>query len=207
MKKTKAIIFDFDGVIADTFEFHREHFKKYLNVSLSREEYRNLHKGNVFKGNGLNENEKVISENLVEYFKMIEKDHHKVQVFEGMSDLLKKMSKDHSLFIITSSSDVNVNSFLKKENIFDCFAEILGVEFDKSKIVKFNYILDNYNLKKEDVLFVTDTLGDVLEANKVGLRSIAVTWGFHDRETLAEGAPFAFVDGAEEVLGLVEDSA
>ena len=204
MKKTKAIIFDFDGVIADTFEFHREHFKKYLDVSISKEEYQNLHKGNVFNGNGLNETEKKISENLVEYFKKIENDHHKVQPFEGMNDLLKKLSEEYSLFIITSSSIVNINSFLEKEGVIDCFTEVLGVEFDKSKIVKFNHILDNYNFNKEDVLFVTDTLGDVLEANKVGLRSIAVTWGFHDREILEEAKPFAYADSAEEVLEIVE---
>ncbi|MCK4635608.1 MAG: HAD family hydrolase [Candidatus Moranbacteria bacterium] len=205
-KKTKAVIFDFDGVIADTFEFHRKHFKKYLNLSLSKKEYQNLHKGNVFDGKDLNDKEKIISENLVKYFKFIEKDHHNVKSFKRINALLKMLNEKYNLFIITSSSKVNIINFLKRENVFDCFTEILGVEFDKSKVVKFNYILEKYKLEKDDVLFVTDTSGDVFEANKVGVKSIAVTWGFHDREILAESEPFAYADDVEKVLEIVESN-
>ena len=31
------------------------------------------------------------------------------------------------------------------------------------------------------MIFVTDTLGDVLEAKTAGINTIAVTWGAHDR--------------------------
>lgn len=201
MKKTKAVIFDFDGVIADTMKFHQEHLKKYLDISISKKEYQDWQRGNVYDGEN-----KVSGKKLIEYFKMIEKDHYEVKPFDGVVDLLKKLSENYSFFIITSSSDVNIINFLKKESVFDCFTEILGVEFDKSKIVKFNYILDKYNLKKDNVLFVTDTLGDVLEANKVGLRSVAVTWGFHDREILEEAEPFAYADDVEELFEIISSN-
>ncbi len=195
----KAVIFDFDGVIADTFEFHREHFKEYLDVSLSKKEYQDWQRGNVYDGKG-----KVSSEDLIRYFKMIVEDHKNVKIFQGMSELIKKLKDDYDLFIVTSSSDINTINWLKKENIFDCFMEILGVEFDRSKVVKLNHILEKYELEKDDVLFVTDTSGDVFEANKVGVKSIAVTWGFHDREILAESEPFAYVDNVEELGRKVE---
>ncbi len=199
MKKNKAVIFDFDGVIADTFEFHRKYLKKYLGISISKKEYQDWQRGNVYDGKG-----KISSEDLIRYFKMIEEDHHEVKIFDGMNDLLKKLNEDYNLFIITSSSNINTINWLKKENIYDCFTEILGVEFDKSKVVKFNHILEKYKLEKDDVLFVTDTSGDVFEANKVGFKSIAVTWGFHDREILAESEPFAYADDVEELSCKIE---
>lgn len=204
MIKTKAVIFDFDGVIADTMKFHQKHFKKYLGINLTKKEYQDWQRVNVFDTENFDAKKKEVSQKLVAYFKMIEKDHAEVKPFDGIVDLLKKLKENYKLFIVTSSSDVNIINFLKKEDIFDCFTEILGVEFDKSKIVKFNHILDKYNLKKDDVLFVTDTSGDVLEANKVCLRSVAVTWGFHDRKILEEAKPFAFVNDVKELLKIMK---
>lgn len=199
MAKNKAIIFDFDGVIADTLKFHQEHLKKYLNISISKKEYQDWQRGNVY-----DKNNKITNQKLIDYFKMIEKDHNKVKSFAGINKVLKELSKSYNLFIITSSSDLNIINLLKREGTFNCFKEILGVEFNKSKIVKFNYIIDKYSLEKDDILFVTDTSGDVFEANKVGLRSIGVTWGFHDRNILAEAEPFAYAGKPEDILEIVE---
>lgn len=202
-QKNKAIIFDFDGVIADTFQFHREHLKKYLGVSFSVKEYQDWQRGNVFNLDNVDEKKKLVSEKLVEYFKLIEKDHFKVKSFVGINEVVKKLSENFLLFMVTSSSIVNINNFLVKENLASCFVEILGVEFHKSKSFKFKYILENYNLKKEEVLFVTDTSGDIFEANEVGINSVAVTWGFHTREILAESSPKFYVKKPVEILKVV----
>ena len=44
----EAIIFDFDGVIHDTFEFHRNKIKKFIGAELSEQVYRDMHNGNFF---------------------------------------------------------------------------------------------------------------------------------------------------------------
>ena len=118
MTKNKAIIFDFDGVVADTFEFHRKYLKKYLRVSLSVEDYQNWQRGNVFSLDNLDEKKKIVSEKLVDYFKMIEKDHFQVQSFIGINEVIESLSKNFRLFIVTSSSEINIINFLKKEKFF-----------------------------------------------------------------------------------------
>ncbi len=50
----------------------------------------------------------------------------------------------------------------------------------KSKVEKFRMMEEKYGVRKNDMLFITDTLGDIREADKAGVPTIAVTWGAHD---------------------------
>jgi phosphoglycolate phosphatase len=76
---------------------------------------------------------------------------------------------------------------------------VLGVETHKSKEVKFGIIFEETGLLKDECVFVTDTLGDILEANKVGVRTIAVTFGYHDEKRLAKGNPSVLVSDFKEI--------
>ena len=46
------------------------------------------------------------------------------------------------------------------------------------------------------------TVGDILEARAAGVRSVAVTWGWHDRERLVAVSPDFIVDTPERLLSL-----
>ena len=45
---------------------------------------------------------------------------------------------------------------------------------------KFNLIAEKYGVENKDMIFITDTLGDIREAEIAGVPTIAVTWGAHD---------------------------
>ena len=83
-----------------------------------------------------------------------------------------------------------------------CFKEVLWAEKHKKKTEKFKHILNDYNLKKEDCLFVTDTLWDILEANDIWIKTYAVDFGYHDRNTLKKWNPYKIISSFDE---LVED--
>ena len=42
----KAVLFDFDGVLHDTFSLHRRMISDFSGYELSEEEYRDMHNGN-----------------------------------------------------------------------------------------------------------------------------------------------------------------
>ena len=65
-------------------------------------------------------------------------------------------------------------------------------------------LFDKYNLTSDDCIFVTDTVGDILEANKVNLRSIAVTCGFHEKERLEKVNPFVLISDFSKIKGIVD---
>jgi beta-phosphoglucomutase-like phosphatase (HAD superfamily) len=43
MQKITNIIFDFDGVLIDSFEFHRKKIEEFAKIELSINDYKNLH--------------------------------------------------------------------------------------------------------------------------------------------------------------------
>ena len=48
-------------------------------------------------------------------------------------------------------------------------------------------------------LFITDTLGDIIESNKVGIKSVGVTWGYHTKENLSKGNPFFIAENFDDL--------
>ena len=79
----------------------------------------------------------------------------------------------------------------------------MGQETDDSKKKKFQMILDQYELKKDETIFITDTLGDIIEANDIGLKTISIDSGFHNREHLSQGRPFAIISSLEEIAPII----
>ena len=52
---------------------------------------------------------------------------------------------------------------------------------------------------------MTDTLGDILTANKIGINTIAVDFGFHKKERLKKGNPLKIISKFEDLLGLIKN--
>jgi phosphoglycolate phosphatase len=193
---TKAIIFDFDGVIADSFEvvvkFIRTIEPKFKDSSL-----REIFKGNYWE----NAPKNLTSKNMIlKLENAYAKDIVNVKINPKIKELLVSLNKKYELFIITSNSVNAINPFLEKNKIKSLFKKILGREDSLSKEIKFNKILSKFNLKVNDCIFVTDTSGDILELKKVGIKTIAVSWGFHKKETLKKAKPFAIISSPRELL-------
>ena len=80
------------------------------------------------------------------------------------------------------------------------FREILGADFLFSKKEKIDYALEKYGIPGEQTFYIGDTAGDIREARAAGVRSVAVTWGWHSRERLAAAQPDFLVDTPEGLL-------
>jgi phosphoglycolate phosphatase len=69
-----------------------------------------------------------------------------------------------------------------------------------SKEEKIAYAIDKYGISKDKTFYIGDTVGDILEAKGAGVRSIAVTWGWHNRDRLVKAAPDYLVETPNELL-------
>jgi phosphoglycolate phosphatase len=49
---------------------------------------------------------------------------------------------------------------------------------------------------------VCDTAGDVREAREAGVKTVAVTWGWHPRSRLERALPDVIIDDPNKLLGL-----
>jgi phosphoglycolate phosphatase len=98
-----------------------------------------------------------------------------------------------------------INEILDREDLSSYFTEILGSDVHTSKSEKIKKLIEKYNITSKDAIYITDTLGDIKEAEGCGVKSIAVTWGFHDRKTLEKGNPVAIIDEPMDLLEAIEN--
>ena len=194
----KAIIFDFDVVLADTADFNKN-LTKEVGHDVSEEEFKAHHDGNVMEQPRIPFTKESADNFFAKYLERITQ----VKPFFSQENihLLKSLCP---LYIISSSPKSAINKFLKCNNL-EYFDEVLGVDFHKSKVEKFKYLFKKYSLNPNDVIFVSDTLGDILEAKNVDVKTIAVDFGFHDRIRIKKGNPFKIVSNFDELLETIKD--
>src|SRR3989339_1164464 len=189
----KAIVFDFDGVIADTFDLcfgiNREQ-----KVDITIKEYKDLLDGNVFASPVL-----TFSEKEIKYFCVNYNDRISDKYFFPLENQIKNLAKKYELSIISSSPEKGIEKFLKMAGISKYFQRVLGLETHKSKVEKFRLLFKEHKLKPKECIFVTDSLGDLKEAKKVMVPTIAVTWGYHGATRLRKGSPDIIIHNFEDL--------
>ena len=103
-------------------------------------------------------------------------------LFEGVKELLEKIyALGYILTINTSALERNCLPLLEYSGVAKLFDFVATAEVSKSKVEKFKIIEEKYGVKKKDMLFVTDTLGDIREADVAHVPTVAVTWGAHNK--------------------------
>lgn len=188
-----SIIFDFDGVIHDTFDMAYNINRQLLDISV--EEYKDMFNGNIYRDN------RITPEKAKEFFEIQNKEFKKLVIDETIKNELLKMKAKYDLFIVSSNMEEAMNDYIARNELSGVFREVLGMESHKSKIEKFKILINKYGLTRDNSFFITDTLGDILEANKVGLCTIAVDFGCHDRERLQQGNPLKIVSNFTNLAG------
>ena len=193
------VIFDFDGVIADTFDINwalsQEH-----DETATLEDFLAHHDGNVFSEPRIKFRPERVHLFYSEYRNRLLPSH-----VERASEPLKRLGETHSLYVISSTSEQAITEVLELAGLLTYFTRIMGVETHKSKVEKFKLLTNEYGITPNNSIFITDTLGDIREAHKVGIRTIAETFGFHDRKRLELGHPFRIVNSWDEIESTVRE--
>ena len=201
--KLKAIIFDFDGVIHDTFDLAYSINQKVTSEShepISKEEYKSFFEGNVL--------EKVYS-TFDGQISVKFREHESIafdtlKMDDDIKKELQKLKEKYELYIISSNTEKNLLKYFQNNNFSNIFSDILAEETHKSKVEKFKILFKKYDLNPHNCIFITDTLGDIKEANQVNVRSIACTFGFHDEERLRKGNPYLVISKFREIIPSIE---
>lgn len=196
----KIVIFDFDGVIADTFSlcFKIVDSREYI----TEPEYRRRFEGNVFDAKRKFKDPNTTLESFDAHYAP---EVMKCETFKGIADAIKALSEKYTLVIVSSTDTVSIDSYLKSVNLRHYFKEILGSDVDRSKVKKIQTVLKDYKAEPADAIFITDTLGDIKEGDHCEVESIAVTWGYNHAEVLKRGRPYAIVNEPAELVQKVTE--
>lgn len=193
MKNKKLIIFDFDGVIADSFQtiysVVRDAFLS-VGISLSEQGYRDFFLTNPkLAEKKLTKNEEKFDKVQKFIHENAPKKYHDVKIFPEIQKTIPCLAQNAHLAIVSSSQTDIIKQKLKEYNLEKYFTKILGADKEVSKIKKINEIIQHALLPKSSIYFVSDTVGDIREGKKIGIKTIAATWGFHDKKTILRAKP------------------
>jgi pyrophosphatase PpaX len=181
----KAIIFDFDGTLADTlpvcFYAFQAVFKEYDSRDISPEEIVAMFgpsETGIIKENLLNRNHQQAIE--LYYEKYHEKHSQVVPDNEEINDLLNHLkSEGYKLGIVTGkarrSLDISLEC-LKMNDFFDVI--ITGDDVDKPKPDPegINKALTLLNINSSDAIFLGDSDADILAGKQANVYTIGVHW-------------------------------
>jgi len=188
----KHICFDFDGVILDSLQLHLDTIEEAFGLTFTREQYATFLDGNFTDSEIGNLDWSLYHKHL--------KPKYADQTFTTeVVDSLNSLSTDYQLSINSTGGNTMLESMCEVNNVRNLFCEIWGVNTARYKTDKFAMLLKKYNLEPHEVLFVTDTLGDIHEAHEENIPTVAITGGYHDRARLESGNPLAIVDSWKEL--------
>lgn len=126
--------------------------------------------------------------------------------FEGMPELIRKLhAEGHELFVLSTNSKRNVEHFLQTQKIRKYFQEIYGGVGMFSKASGLRHLFKEQNLDIKQAVYVGDELRDVQAAKAIGLRAVAVTWGFANPKDLRAAKPSSLANTPDELMRILEE--
>ncbi|HBB15624.1 MAG: hypothetical protein A3J94_13185 [Syntrophus sp. RIFOXYC2_FULL_54_9] len=204
MTMKSLFLFDFDGVLADSLDLYADAVTRCLErigtpVVKCKEEYLALFDGNFYESMAARGVDLVaFAQATKETFPAI--DYDAMKPFSGLIPVLAALQKDHLLAVVSSNGSRTIRRMLVRFGFDPYFREIFGFDFLFSKKEKIDYAIKKYGIPREMAFYIGDTGGDILEARAAGVRSVAVTWGWHDRERLLALRPDFLIDTPEGLL-------
>jgi phosphoglycolate phosphatase len=203
-----AIIFDFDGTLADSFDYVADYLAgEARRGPLSAEQKQQLR--------GLSVGGMVLKLGFkwwqwpVLFLKGRNRMRHAIKElrsFKGIPDLAAKLQAEgHELFILSTNSNRNIKHFLHTQKMHKHFLEIYGGVGMFGKAPALRQLLKEQNIEADQAVYVGDELRDVEAAHLIGLRAVAVSWGFASRKNLKAAKPTALADTPEELFRILEE--
>lgn len=202
----KVVVFDFDGVICDSFHQFIQSFNgiaSYYNITkVGNEDLEDIHNYEteyIFKKHGVNFwKMPVVIYHMKRNMKLL---IPTMKLYPGIKETIEELiSKGITVGILTSNSKEIVCTFLKNNNLhgFQFIFSGSGM-FGKAKNLK----LIKDQLGAKTIFYVGDEARDVKAANEANVQSIAATWGFHSKKLLESSNPKVIIDKPSDLIDIL----
>lgn len=209
LSKTTTVIFDFDGVIGDTFPHTRD------IACLLYEEFRHEKPRQEMIGKLIGKGARTVIKELnvpltkVPYFEKRFRQElslriDKVKIFKGMKTVLKQIKKaGYPLGILSSNSQKNLHYIFRKNQI-DFFDFIYSDSsfFGKGKVLR--KLLKKLHLKSTQIIYIGDEERDIQASQQNKVKIIAIGWGYDHEKVLKKQKPDFFAKEPKDLLKILK---
>jgi phosphoglycolate phosphatase len=201
-----VVVFDFDGTIADAEEvmlrIYEPLAKEYGWPKLTRREYYRLKKGSpreIMKWANVKfwQLPRLLKAGRAEY----KKHASEIKLFDGMSDVLARLSEDTDVYILSSNDRNTVRSILRYNKLKAKVTILHGSPlFGKDKALK-KLLKNRYDNRKS--WMIGDEIRDMEAGKKAGMNTIGVTWGLQSTDGIKRASPDHVAKKPEDVLKFI----
>ncbi len=206
-KRFDCLVFDFDGTIADTLQPAVRVFNtlaaKYGFRPLSSEDIqkvRDMSTAQFLKFARISRLK--VPRLLLEGRQCIAAEMEQVKPVAGIVEVIEHLHRQvEVLGIVTSNSKQNVQKFLEHHKLHQ-FSFISTVPKLGGKHKHLKAVLKIFTLESDQVIYIGDEVRDIKAAQKAGLASCGVTWGFNSSKALREKKPTYLFEHPRELLHL-----
>lgn len=187
-----ALIVDFDGVVADSFgPLYRLNARalRHAGLSLTEADYRAMFATNVHSAlHRVVRN--TAARGRVRRFKRAHFDacYRRVKLFSFAPPLVRRLSRRYDLAIVSASPQASVLAALERYGLTAHFTVVSGSSA-RSKATAIRRALAALDSRPRATGFITDTTGDIEVGRRLGVMTLAVSWGFHDASQLRQAEP------------------
>ncbi|MCE5194239.1 MAG: HAD-IA family hydrolase [Nitrospiraceae bacterium] len=212
LKKTKLIIFDLDGTLADS----SMDITNALNFSLEHFNYKPLTKDDVVKlvGDGLTrlvekilgDKNAVLKKDVLDRFLNYYSKHlsDNTKLYPGIITILEQLDS-YKKAVISNKMEFLSKRLLEQLNIIHFFDIVIGsdsVSEKKPSPLPIKKVLETLDVKPDEAVIVGDSDIDIQAGKRAGIKTIAVTYGYRSRNLL-KNADF-IIDDIRELSKLLE---
>lgn len=212
----KLIVFDYDGTLVQTLDVFREALKELLKRlsfkprEFSKEEFEYMAKNPpkiwllkiLFK---MPEDGRPNPNYVLKVFKQIYAEKHLklINPVDNVYEVLNELKRRGCTLVLTTGR-VLVSKYVKEElkhlNL-DKYFDLIYVPSSPDKVKSLSTIIKMFNSK--ECIIVGDSVDDVKAGKLLGLKTIAVLYGFTEKDELIRYGPDHVIKDIKELLNII----
>lgn len=204
----KNIIFDLDGTISKSAPGILNAFEYALEKMGKRYSRDDLYKyiGPPLRESFVKELGEDLADQGVDFYReyYFTKGLFETEIYDGIKDLLDNLnSKGYKIFLATSKGEESSKKILEYFGILDYFSYVSGSENNKNTKKKvIDHLLKENNLKSSESIMIGDRSYDIEAANNLDIETIAVTYGYGNKEEFEKASFIA--NSPYEIINIIE---
>lgn len=212
----KAVLFDLDGTLIDSFEGIAKSAQYALRRFGINEE--NLENLRPFVGPPLVESFQkwygLSKEQAIEATDIYRERYRPIGILEcslypGVEECIRTLKAEgYQIGMASSKPEEFCRRILEHFGLLDLFDDVVGATFDRridTKEEVLNEVLRRWSdIPKDQMCLIGDTMFDLVGAKKIGIDCIAVSYGFGDAEEMLQNGAVAICDRMADLPELIQ---